>query len=137
MIHYNYETDFLLDNESVISDWIKTVICNAEKKVGEINYIFCDDEYLHKINVEFLQHDNFTDIISFDYTMGNIINGDLYISIDRVKENSVIFDVKFIEELNRVMIHGILHYLGWQDKTEQEKLVMRNKENECLLLLSN
>ena len=84
-----------------------------------------------------MHHDNFTDIISFDYTMGNIINGDLYISIDRVKENSVIFDVKFIEELNRVMIHGILHYLGWQDKTEQEKSVMRNKENECLLLLIN
>lgn len=137
MIQYNYETDFLLDNEGLISDWIKTVICNAEKKVGEINYIFCDDEYLHKINVEFLQHDNLTDIISFDYTMGNIINGDLYISIDRVKENSVIFDVKFIEELNRVMIHGILHYLGWQDKTEQEKSVMRNKENECLLLLNS
>lgn len=137
MIQYNYEIDFLLENENVISDWIKTVIRNAEKKVGEINYIFCDDEYLHKINVEFLQHDNLTDIISFDYTMGNIINGDLYISIDRVKENSVIFDVKFIEELNRVMIHGILHYLGWQDKTEQEKSMMRKKENECLLLLNN
>lgn len=137
MIQYNYETDFLLDNEGLISDWIERVILNADKKVGEINYIFCNDEYLYKINVEFLQHDNFTDIISFDYTMGNIINGDLYISIDRVKENSVIFDVKFIEELNRVMIHGILHYLGWQDKTEQEKSVMRNKENECLLLLNN
>lgn len=137
MIQYNYETNFLLDDESLISDWIERVILNADKKVGEINYIFCNDEYLHKINVEFLQHDNFTDIISFDYTMGNIINGDLYISIDRVKENSVIFDVKFIEELNRVMIHGILHYLGWQDKTEQEKSAMRNKENECLILLNN
>ena len=137
MIQFNYETDFLLENESLISDWVKKVISDAGKKVGEINYIFCDDEYLHKINVEFLNHDDLTDIISFDYTMGNIINGDLYISTERVKENAKIFNVTFVEELNRVIIHGILHYLGLKDKTEEEKSEMRNRENDCLLLLNN
>lgn len=137
MIQFNYETDFLLENEDLISKWVEKVISDAGKKVGEINYIFCDDEYLHKINVEFLNHDDLTDIISFDYTMGNIINGDLYISVDRVKENADIFKVSFTDELNRVIIHGILHYLGLKDKTEEEKQEMRNKENLCLSILSN
>ncbi len=137
MITFNYETDFELDNEALIMVWVSNVITREDKKVGEINYIFCDDEYLHKINLEFLNHDDLTDIISFDYTLGNIINGDLYISVERVRENASIFNVTFQDELHRVMIHGILHYLGLKDKTETEKQVMRNKENDCLLILNN
>lgn len=137
MITFNYETDFELNTEEKTSAWIQKVIESENKKLGEINYIFCDDEYLHKINVEFLSHDNYTDIISFDYTMGTIINGDIYISVDRVKENAEQFGVSFNNELHRVIIHGVLHYLGWKDKTETEKTAMRNKENDCLLVLNN
>ena len=137
MITFNYETDFELDTEEKTSQWIQSVIEQEEKKLGEINYIFCNDEYLHKINVEFLNHDNYTDIISFDYTMGKTINGDIYISIDRVKENAKSYGVSFDNELHRVIIHGVLHYLGWKDKTETEKKRMRNKENDCLLVLNN
>lgn len=128
MIDYNYETDFKLNDEKSISKWISDVITEEGKSLGEINYIFCDDEYLHKINIEFLQHDTYTDIISFDYTLGNTINGDIYISIDRVKENSTTFKTGFINELHRVMIHGVLHYLGYKDKTDDESLLMRQKE---------
>lgn len=137
MITFNYETDFELDTEEVTSDWIQSIIEKENKKLGEINYIFCDDAYLHKINVEFLSHDTYTDIISFDYTMGNTISGDIYISVDRVKENAKKFGVSFENELHRVIIHGVLHYLGWQDKTETDKKAMRNKENDCLLVLNN
>jgi len=137
VITFNYETDFELDTEEKTSQWIQSVIEQEEKKLGEINYIFCNDEYLHKINVEFLNHDNYTDIISFDYTMGKTINGDIYISIDRVKDNAKSYCVSFDNELHRVIIHGVLHYLGWKDKTETEKKLMRNKENDCLLNLNN
>ncbi len=133
MITFNYETDFELDNQSEINSWISNVISKEDKKVGEINYIFCDDEYLHKINVEFLNHDDLTDIISFDYTLGNIINGDIYISVERVRENASMFNVSFEEELHRVIIHGVLHYIGYKDKSEADKKIMRNKENDCLL----
>ena len=135
MITFNYETDFKLDTEEKTSQWITKVIETEGCKLGEINYIFCDDEYLHKINVEFLNHDTYTDIISFDYTLGKTINGDIYISIDRVKENAVEYNVTFEAELNRVMVHGVLHYLGIKDKTETDKIEMRNKENEYLLLI--
>lgn len=136
MITFNYETDFALDDEEQIISWIEKVIQKEGYKVGEINYIFCTDSYLHKINVEFLQHDTYTDIISFDYTLGKTISGDIYISIDRVKENAQEYSVSFTEELHRVMIHGILHYAGYKDKTEDEKTVMRNKENESVLILN-
>ena len=137
MITFNYETEFVLENEEQITSWVESVILNEGYKVGEINYIFCSDEYLHKINVEFLQHDTFTDIISFDYTLGKIINGDIYISVDRVKENAQNYNTTFADEMHRVMIHGILHYAGYKDKTEEDKKLMRNKENESLLVLSN
>jgi rRNA maturation RNase YbeY len=136
VITFNYETDFALDDEEQIISWIEKVIQKEGYKVGEINYIFCTDSYLHKINVEFLQHDTYTDIISFDYTLGKTISGDIYISIDRVKENAQEYSVSFTEELHRVMIHGILHYAGYKDKTEDEKTVMRNKENESVLILN-
>lgn len=134
MIQFNYETDFKLLDETKTSNWINECIDNEGFDLGEINYIFCNDEYLHKINVEFLQHDTFTDIISFDYTLGKEINGDIFISIERVKENSNEYATSFQDELHRVIIHGVLHYLGLKDKTEEEKEKMRQKENECLII---
>lgn len=134
MIDFNYETEFTLENEEAISGWISNVIKSEGKKEGEINYIFCDDEYLLQINKEHLNHDYYTDIISFDYTVGNEINGDMFISVDRVKENAVDFNVAFDEELKRVIIHGILHYCGYKDKLEEEELLMRNKEDEKLAM---
>lgn len=132
MIVFNYETEFKLEKEETIQNWILKCIEKETFELGEINYIFCDDTYLHKMNVEFLQHDTLTDIISFDYTMGKEIGGDIFISIERVKENAAEFKVSFEEELKRVLIHGILHYMGYKDKTAEEKTIMRSKENECL-----
>ena len=137
MITFNYETEFALENEERTSSWVEEIIVKEGFTLGEVNYIFCDDKYLHKINVEFLQHDTFTDIISFDYTLGKTVNGDIYISVERVKENAEKFNVTFDNEMHRVIIHGILHYLGNKDTTEEEKKRMRNKENECLLILNN
>jgi len=133
VITFNYETEFVLEEEERLAQWVEKVIQNEGFNVGEINYIFCDDEALYKINVEFLQHDTYTDIISFDYTLGTIVNGDIYISVDRVKENAEKFSTTFTEEMYRVMIHGILHYTGYKDKTEEDKKEMRNKENTVIL----
>lgn len=137
MIEFNYETDFELTNPVDTSNWITYVIKEEGFKLGDINYIFCDDDYLLKLNVEFLNHDTLTDIISFDNTLGKLVNGDIFISIDRVQDNARTFDTSFINELHRVMIHGVLHYLGFKDKTEKEKIEMRSKENQYLLLLNN
>ncbi|MFD0992261.1 rRNA maturation RNase YbeY [Tenacibaculum geojense] len=132
MIAFNYETNFNLKNETTTEKWILEAVEEEGFEVGEINYIFCNDEYLHKINVEFLQHDTLTDIISFDYTLGKLIGGDIFISIERVKDNAIDFNVSFEEELHRVLIHGILHYMGYKDKTDEEKQLMRAKENYYL-----
>ena len=137
MISYNYETDFKLENENDFSSWITSVIINEGFKEGEINYIFCDDTYLLNLNIEFLNHDTLTDIISFDYTMGKEISGDIYISIDRVIENSEQFKVNFINELSRVMIHGVLHYCGYKDKTDEDIATMRMKENYYIDRVAN
>ncbi|RSK41540.1 rRNA maturation RNase YbeY [Mangrovimonas spongiae] len=135
MISFNYETDFQLSNEPLYQNWISNVIDLENCKEGDINYIFCDDEYLHKINVEFLNHDTLTDIISFDYSVGKQLHGDIYISIERVTENAQDFDVELSNELSRVMIHGILHYCGYKDKTENQKTLMRSKEEHYMKLL--
>jgi len=137
MITFNYETSFQLNNEINLQNWIINEVLNNGFEVGEINYIFCDDAYLHKLNVQFLQHDTLTDIISFDNSLGKLINGDIFISIERVKDNANDFGVTFENELSRVMIHGVLHYMGFKDKTDDEKQEMRNKENQSLLNLSN
>lgn len=137
MIEFNYETDFKLENESKISQWISTCIGNFEFTEGDINYIFCDDDYLLKLNVEFLEHDTFTDIISFDYTLGKLISGDIFISVERVAENAKNYKQTFENELNRVIIHGILHYLGFKDKSLEDKSVMRVEEEKCLRLLES
>lgn len=136
MIAFNYETNFELTDEKRTSEWIIKCIEEENHELGEVNYIFCDDTYLHKINVEFLQHDTFTDIISFDYSLGKLVSGDIFISVERVKENASKFEVSFQEELHRVIIHGILHYMGFKDKTDNEKQIMRDKENTCLKVLN-
>lgn len=130
MISFNYETDFELHNETHYEDWISRIIESEGFDEGEINYIFCDDEYLHKINVEYLDHDTLTDIISFDYTVGNLIQGDIFVSIERVRDNATDFNVSFDEELLRVLAHGVLHYCGYKDKSEKDEAVMRAKEEE-------
>lgn len=132
MINFNYETDFKLDSEEQISTWITDTISSEAYKLEEINYVFCDDEYLHKLNVEFLNHDTLTDIISFDYSVGKIIQGDIFISIERVGDNAKDFNVSFEEELKRVIIHGVLHYCGYKDKTDEDAKLMREKENHYL-----
>jgi rRNA maturation RNase YbeY len=137
MIEFNYETNFQLHTESSLRSWILSCIEKEGFKVGEINYIFCDDAYLHQLNVEFLNHDTLTDIISFDNTVGKIIGGDIFISVERVKENATTFAVLFDDELHRVLIHGVLHYMGLKDKSEEDKATMRSKENECLSLLKS
>ncbi|MCB0444352.1 MAG: rRNA maturation RNase YbeY [Gelidibacter sp.] len=129
MISFNYETNFELENEERLATWLTSVIIEEDFSEGEINYIFCDDDYLHKLNVEFLKHDTLTDIISFDYTLGKLINGDIYISVERVLDNAKDFEVDFKSELHRVMVHGILHYCGYKDKNKDDKTMMRTKEN--------
>ena len=136
MINFNYETDFSLKNEDAISSWILNMISKEAYKLEEINYVFCDDAYLHKLNVEFLNHDTLTDIISFDYSIGKLIQGDIFISIERVKDNAKDFSVSLEEELNRVIIHGVLHYCGYKDKTDADAKVMRDKENHYLKQLA-
>ena len=134
MIAFNYETDFELSDEALYSGWLSQVISSEGKKEGDINFILCDDEYLHKINVEYLQHDTLTDVISFDYCVGNELHGDVFISVERVRVNAVEFAVGFNDELLRVMAHGILHYCGYGDKTEVEEKVMREKEEEKMIM---
>ncbi|MEY2631294.1 MAG: Endoribonuclease YbeY [Bacteroidota bacterium] len=130
MISFNYETDFSLDNETDFSNWLSEVISSELKTEGEINYIFCDDDYLLEINQQYLGHDTLTDIISFDYSVGNELHGDIFISVDRVRDNAIDFNVSFDEELKRVMAHGVLHYCGYKDKSESDERLMREKEEE-------
>ncbi|WP_372768237.1 rRNA maturation RNase YbeY [Lutibacter sp.] len=136
MIQFNYETNFKLESEEIIQSWISACIELYGFSEGELNYIFCDDDYLLKLNVEFLEHDTLTDIISFDYTMGKLISGDIFISVERVHENAKLFSQTIDNELHRVMIHGVLHYMGFKDKTERDKEVMRIEEDKCLDLIN-
>ncbi len=137
MITFNSETSFTLKNQNKLVKWIGDVVSSEGFQVGEINYIFCDDSYLNKINQEFLNHDTFTDIISFDYTLGKEVGGDIFISIERVLENAEKFNEVFENELYRVMIHGILHFMGYKDKTKKEKTLMRTKEDENIFTLNH
>ena len=134
MISFNYELDFSLQNEDAFSSWISSVIVSENKKEGDINYIFCDDEYILEINKQYLNHDYYTDIISFDYSVGNELHGDVFVSIDRIRENAVDFKVPFEDELKRVIIHGVLHYCGYKDKTSEEEVLMRVKEDEKIAM---
>ena len=135
-ISFAFQTTCTLKNRTILKQWIKLVIENNNKKVGEIAYIFCSDEQLLEINKEFLNHDYYTDIITFDYSETDVVSGDMFISIDRIKDNAKILGVAYQEELHRVIIHGILHLLWNKDKTETESENMRKLEDECLLILS-
>ncbi|MDD4636465.1 MAG: rRNA maturation RNase YbeY [Bacteroidales bacterium] len=118
-----------------MNSWIKTVATAHGMKIGVITYIFCDDDHILKINKEYLNHDYYTDIITFDYTEDGIISGDIFISLDTVRSNALQFKTSYEEELNRVIIHGILHLCGIEDKTPQARKVMEANENEALSLL--
>ena len=135
MINYTYESQFKLADEVAYSCWIHEVIMSENRSEGEINYIFCADDYLLRMNIQYLNHDTLTDIISFDYSTGNNVQGDIFISVDRVKENAFDFSVSFEEELRRVMIHGILHFCGYNDKSSHDKVFMRSKEEEKMQML--
>lgn len=138
MTLFNYETDFSLGkDEAIFEQWIEKIIASEKKQLGEINYIFCDDTYLHQINVEYLDHDTLTDIITFDYTEGDVLSSDIFISVERVADNAKDFEVAFQTELLRVMAHGILHLCGYKDKTEQDSHLMRSKEEEKMKLFKN
>lgn len=113
----------------IISSWIKQAIFEEGFEVGEISFIFCSDSYLLDVNRKYLNHDYFTDIITFDYVENGLVSGDIFISVDRVKENSGLFNVSFFDELKRILIHGILHLTGYNDKSDPEKQVMTQKEN--------
>ena len=134
-IHFStVNSSFVLDEEKKITDWIKFIIKKNNCRVGEIGYLFCDDEYLLEVNRKYLNHDTYTDIITFDYVSGNLVSGDIMISVDRIRDNAKLFSVPFEQELHRVIIHGIHHLLGQGDKTEEEAAAMRKKENDSLAL---
>jgi rRNA maturation RNase YbeY len=137
MILFNYETDYRLNNEEEVEQWISECIVIRKFEEGEINYIFCNDAYLHKLNVEFLKQDNYTDIISFDYTIGKRINCDIFISVERVKENALKFKQTLENEIYRVIIHGVLHCMGYTDKEMKDSAMMRAEEDACLNLLKS
>ncbi len=132
MIDFSFETEFELQEQDRLKDWIANTINSEGLELGEISYVFCDDDYLHKLNVEFLGHDTLTDIISFDYGMGKQVNGEIFISVERVAENAITYNVPFEKELHRVIIHGILHYCGYKDKTSDEENNMRFLEDKAL-----
>ncbi len=136
-IHFFTEDiQFKLTGVLKVKRWVKAVILQEKHKLGELNFIFCNDEYLHKINVAYLQHNDYTDIITFDNSeKQGIIEGDIFISIERVQENAQNLQISFEQELHRVMIHGVLHLLGYRDKTDAEAAQMRSKENKALALL--
>ncbi len=134
MIEFQYETDFVLNNESRFIDWLDRVISSERRSYGEICFIFCTDEHLLGINQEHLNHDTFTDIITFDYSGGASLQGDIFVSIDRVRENAVTYKVELQDELLRVMSHGILHLVGYSDKSADDIVLMRAKEEEKIKL---
>ena len=135
MVTYFFEdTDFKLKNKTKIKKWLKLVAESEVFSLGAVSVIFCSDNYILDINQRFLQHDYFTDIITFDYSEGEKISGDLFISVDSVRENSIEYGTEFEEELHRVIVHGILHLIGYDDHTDKEIRTMRSKENYYLSL---
>ncbi len=130
--YYNEDCKFTLKGKSLNNQWLRLVAESEMRRIGNINIIFCSDNYILDINMRYLQHDYFTDIITFDYCEKKVLNGDLFISIDSVKDNAEFYGVDFYEELNRVMVHGILHLIGYDDHTDADIATMRSKENYYL-----
>lgn len=136
ILFFSEEISFTLANEGPVRNWLISVATQEGYRIDNLSYIFCPDEYLLKINQEYLDHDYYTDIITFDHSeTANSLSGDIFISIDRVRENASTFAHSFDQELMRVMVHGLLHLIGYGDKTEDEEKVMRQKEDACLSLL--
>ena len=132
MIEFSSQNDFSLDQEEQTMNWIKATALKESYGIEMLGYVFCSDDFLLEINQQFLKHDTLTDIVTFDYTEGKLLNGEIYISTDRVAENAEEFGVSFNTELRRVIIHGVLHMCGYGDKTEEDKEHMRAKENQYL-----
>lgn len=132
--YFVQDTDFKFVKRRLNNLWLKMVAESEVKKLGNINIIFCSDNYILDVNMKYLQHDYFTDIITFDYCEKNILSGDLFISVDSVRENSIFFKTEFSDELNRVIVHGLLHLIGYDDHTPDEQKIMREKENYYLEL---
>ena len=130
----NQNIEFSLPDQNRVKEWISTLIKRHGMSVGNIGYLFCDDSFLLEANNKYLNHDTLTDIITFDYVNGNLVSGDIMISVERVSDNSVTFGVPFTDELHRVIIHGVLHLLGQGDKTDEEARIMRQREDEALAL---
>lgn len=130
MIEYHYELDFKLISEKNHSGWVHRVVASEGGEIGQINYIFCNDRYLLELNRKYLKHNTLTDILTFDYSNGNEIVGDVFISVERVRENARDLGVVFQEELLRVMAHGVLHMVGYKDKIDSDRAAMRKKEDE-------
>ncbi len=132
MINFYTETNFCHEHEKEYMKWLEKCILVKGFTFTELNYIFVDDVYLHKMNMEYLDHDTYTDIITFDYSVGKDLSSDMYISVDRIRDNSEKFKTDFYNELARVMIHGVLHLMKFNDKTEEEIKEMRSQEQQCL-----
>lgn len=132
---YSEDIAFSLSNPDKVADWIADIIEQHEFELASLTYIFCSDDYLHQINVEYLDHDTFTDIITFDNAdEEGTVEGDIFVSIDRIRDNAQTLNIPFEDELHRVLIHGVLHLLGFKDKTEEQEALMRQKEDSCLSL---
>jgi|TARA_B110000208_G_scaffold148051_1_gene178607 probable rRNA maturation factor len=129
MISFSAETQFEFLEAKTTSVWLSSIISQESHREGELSFVFCNDNFLHKLNVEFLNHDTLTDVISFDYSVGKEVHGEIFVSVERVRENAAEFNQRFEAELSRVMAHGVLHFCGYKDKTEAESSMMRNKEN--------
>ncbi len=135
--YQSQDTNFSLKNRRLISQWIKTVIAKHNKQLGNVSYIFCSNSFILDLNQKYLNHNYFTDIITFDYCSDNIIEGDIFISVDTVKDNSTRFNTIFNDELLRVIIHGVLHLIGFNDKTTKQQKQMRSMEDEALSIYYN
>lgn len=135
MVRYFFEdTDFFFKPKKINNLWLKTVAESEIRKLGQVNIIFCSDNYILDINQKYLQHDYFTDIITFDYCENDTLSGDLFISVDSVRENALFYKTEFTDELNRVIVHGLLHLIGYDDHSDEDIKVMRSKENYYLEL---
>ena len=132
--YFLQDIDFVFKHKRLNNFWLKLVAESEIKKLGNINIIFCSDNYILDVNVKYLGHDYFTDIITFDYCVKNILSGDLFISIDTVRDNAEFYKTEFNDELNRVIVHGLLHLIGYDDHTPEEQKIMREKENYYLEL---
>lgn len=137
MILFNKLPKELEQEKVLLKAWLKQIIRNEEFEPGNVQYVFCNDEELLKVNLQFLQHDTYTDIITFDFCEGKLVSGEIHISEERVRENAILQQTNLNDEMLRVIAHGVLHLCGYKDKSVSEAQVMRQKEEEAILLLKN